>query len=61
MAKLGAFERDAGTAHGDEHGLGVKLLAAFVNGDSVALIRFATEAVDDGAAPTFEPSLSAEA
>ena len=32
-----------------------------VNSDSVALIQFATEAVDDGAALSFERSRSAEA
>jgi uncharacterized protein (UPF0303 family) len=53
MAKLGVFERDAGAAQGDGHGLAVKSLAAFVNSDSVALILFATEAVDDGAALSF--------
>ena len=61
MAQLGAFERDAGTAYGDKYGLAVKSLAAFVNSDSVALIQFATEAVDDGAALSFERSRSAEA
>ena len=61
MAQLGAFERDAGTAYGDKYGLAVKSLAAFVNSDSVALIQFATEAVDDGATLSFECSRSAEA
>ena len=60
MAKLGAFERDAGAAHSDEH-VAVKSLAAFVNSDSVALIQFATEPFDDGAALSFERSRSAEA
>ena len=49
------------SSHGDELGLAVKSLAAFVNSDSVALIQFATEAVDDGAALSFERSRSAEA
>jgi hypothetical protein len=37
-----------------------KSLAAFVNGDSVAVMRFAVEAIDDGAAqwrPSIDPVL----